>query len=69
MFHAQALSNDPKQDVFHTRCVLDETYARFLSNHPWLSSRRRGILQSDNAVNYREPTYELDQVSGLRRGW
>lgn len=59
----QALSNDSKQDAFHTRSVLNETYKRFLHNHPWLNKERGGILQSDNAPNYREPTYELDQVS------
>ena len=49
--------------------MLDETYKRFLHNHPWLEATRGGVLQSDNASNYREPTYELDQVCCCRVWW
>lgn len=61
--HYDVLSNDSKQNNFHTRAVMHATLDEFHRLHPWISQNRSGFIQSDQAVNYRDPTTEIDLVS------
>lgn len=61
--HYDVLSNDSKQNNFHTRAVMQATLDEFHRLHPWITTDRSGFIQSDQAVNYRDPTTEIDLVS------
>ena len=60
--HIHLLSNDSKQDVFHTQSVLDATLQDFIKDRPWLNEKRGAYCQSDQAGNYRDPSTEFNQV-------
>ena len=59
--HHAAISDDAKQNVFHTKSVIESCVQRFLSNKPWIDPLGRlGAHQSDNASNYRDPILVVD---------
>ena len=58
--HVSAYCDDAKQDQFHTKSVMSATITAFINARPWLGKERASFAQSDNAVNYRDPTIEVD---------
>mmetsp|Transcript_36418 Transcript_36418/g.72193 ORF Transcript_36418/g.72193 Transcript_36418/m.72193 type:complete len:623 (+) Transcript_36418:152-2020(+) len=58
--HVSAYCDDAKQDQFHTKSVMEVTIKAFVTARPWLGTGRASFAQSDNAVNYRDPTIEVD---------
>lgn len=58
--HVSAYCDDAKQDQFHTKSVMSATIEAFINARPWLGKERASFVQSDNAVNYRDPTIEVD---------
>jgi hypothetical protein len=53
-------SDNSKQDSFHTASGIQAGILNFVKSRPWLDEKRRCFLQSDGAVNYHEPTTEVD---------
>lgn len=52
--------DNSKQDSYHTAAGIKAAIKLFVQTRPWLDEKRRCFLQSDGAVNYHEPTTEVD---------
>jgi hypothetical protein len=54
--------DDAKQNSFYTKSLLDATVTNFIKARPWLNSGRKAFVQSDNALNYRDPGYDENDL-------
>ena len=54
--------DNAKQTAFHTASGMDAAIKLFVKSRPWLNVERKMFVQSDGAVNYRDPTTEIDIV-------
>ena len=52
--------DNARQDSYHTASGIKAAILNFVKTRPWLDKNRRCFLQSDGAVNYHEPTTEVD---------
>lgn len=52
--------DNAKQDSYHTAAGIQLGINNFVEACPWLDKERRCFLQSDGAVNYHDPTTEVD---------
>lgn len=53
-------SDNSKQTAYHTACGINAGIEMFMAGRPWLRKDRSMFLQSDGAINYRDPTTEID---------
>ena len=57
--HVNTYCDDPKQNAYHTKSLLDAVISLFLEGRPWIEGGREARVQSDSASNYRDPTTDV----------